>query len=104
MLGSQLDAFRLMKISKVRDTEMLVSLQLLTQLGVASIMALNIPVDTVWDRICNKSAAFSTINIDRYRIKNYEQVVQSTQRVAYGLYQGRMQKERYVPFPSKSAI
>jgi len=104
VLGSQLDAFRLMKISKVRDTEMLVSLQLLTQLGVASIMALNIPVDTVWDRICNKSAAFSTINIDRYRIKNYEQVVQSTQRVAYGLYQGRMQKERYVPFPSKSAI
>lgn len=84
--------------------ELLVSLELLSQIAVAKNLVLGSEDKVAWARIQSTSIAVDTVNLDRYLALCGKFVVQNTQLVCFGLYKQMTMDLAACPFPMSPEI
>lgn len=80
-----------------------VSMELLSHISTAGVLATNADPEIAFERICFASKNFSTVNINRYKALEGDLIVNDTQIVAFAMWKDYVERRDMCPFPRKPA-
>lgn len=95
----------MMRLRLVQDIdELVISLELFSQLSAATNLAIDSDEKTIWTRINHSSRTLHTVNHDRYKSLLNQAVVQDTAIVVFGLWKQLVAERAWLPFPKTPSM